>query len=147
MKKPDTLISHEFVEFIPAKRSERTIYVSIEYATAVHSCFCGCGGKVVTPISPTGWKLTFDGDTVALYPSVGNWALPCRSHYWIDRDRAVWAGDMTQEQIDRGRQRDQHARETYFGPSGKRENVMVIQPEAEPELGVLAKFRRWLFRK
>lgn len=99
------------------------------------------------PISPTGWKLTFDGDTVALYPSVGNWALPCRSHYWIDRNRVVWAGDMTQEQIDRGRLRDQHARDSYFGPSGKPKNVVVMQREAERKPGLLARLRKLLLGK
>jgi len=34
---------------------------------------------VVTPLSPTGWSLIFDGETVSLYPSIGNWNFPCRS--------------------------------------------------------------------
>ena len=60
-------IKHEFVEFIPKEREEGVLYVSIPYATAVHNCFCGCGLKVVTPISPVGWQLTFDGETVTFY--------------------------------------------------------------------------------
>jgi hypothetical protein len=110
-------IEHEFVEFIPAEPDRRTIYISIAYATAVHNCFCGCGLKVVTPISPTGWQLTFDGDTVTLTPSVGNWGFRCRSHYWIKRDRVIWAGEMSQQQIEAGRGRDRAAREAYFGAS------------------------------
>ena len=50
-------IKHEFVEFIPQERQEGVLYVSIPYATAVHNCLCGCGLKVVTPISPVGWQL------------------------------------------------------------------------------------------
>src|SRR5580700_6047571 len=113
--KKDFPITHEFVEFIPDQRAERTLYVSIPYATAVHNCFCGCGTKVVTPINPTGWQLIFDGDTVSLYPSVGNHQYPCRSHYCIERDRVVWARAMTQDEIEGGRAGDRAARERYFG--------------------------------
>lgn len=65
-------IKHEFVEFIPKERQEGVLYVSIPYGTAVHNCFCGWALKVVTPISPVGWQLTFDGETVTPFPSVGN---------------------------------------------------------------------------
>ena len=68
-----TSIDHEFVEFIPSELQEAVLYVSIPYATAVHQCACGCGNKVVTPISPVDWQLLFDGETVSLTPSIGNW--------------------------------------------------------------------------
>ncbi|MGO8935522.1 MAG: DUF6527 family protein [Terracidiphilus sp.] len=108
-------IKHEFVEFIPKERQEGILYVSIPYATAVHNCFCGCGLKVVTPISPVGWQLTFDGETVTLFPSVGSWNFPCRSHYFIRRDTVVWGESMSQYEIERGRARDQKARDQHFG--------------------------------
>lgn len=107
-------IKHEFVEFIPKERKEGVLYVSIPYATAVHNCFCGCGLKVVTPISPVGWQLTLDGETVTLFPSVGSWNFPCRSHYFIRRDTVV-GGNMSQYEIERGRARDQKARDEHFG--------------------------------
>jgi Family of unknown function (DUF6527) len=127
--KKDVAIVHEFVEFIPEKIAERTLYISIPYATAVHNCFCGCGTKVVTPIHPTGWRLTFDGDTVSLYPSVGNHQYPCQSHYWVERGRAIWAPDMTQEQIRAGRAHDRAARERYFSQSSLRPAVSNIAPK------------------
>ena len=108
-------IKHEFVEFIPKERQEGVLYVSIPYATAVHSCFCGCGLKVVTPISPVGWQLTFDGETVTLFPSIGSWSFPCRSHYFIRRDTVVCGEDMSQYEIELGRARDQKARNQHFG--------------------------------
>jgi len=113
MKRPFK-IRHEFVEFIPKEREEGVIYVSIPYATAVHNCFCGCGTKVVTPISPVAWQLTFDGEVVSLSPSVGNWAYACRSHYFIRRDTVVWAGSMSADEIAWGRARDRSARESHF---------------------------------
>jgi hypothetical protein len=108
-------IKHEFVEFIPKEREDGVLYVSIPYATAVHSCFCGCGLKVVTPISPVGWQLTFDGESVTLFPSVGSWNFPCRSHYFIRRDVVVWGENMSQREIELGRARDHQARDQHFG--------------------------------
>jgi len=53
-------MEHKFVEFIPAKPEEGILYISIEYKTATHLCACGCGERVVTPLSPVDWKLTFN---------------------------------------------------------------------------------------
>ena len=107
-------IRHEFVEFIPKDREDGVLYVSIPYATAVHNCFCGCGLKVVTPISPVGWMFAYDGETVSLSPSVGNWSFPCRSHYFIRHDTVVWARNMSQDEIEWGRARDRMARAEHF---------------------------------
>ena len=112
-------VTHEFVEFIPKDRQEGVLYISIPFATAVHNCFCGCGTKVVTPLSPVFWKLIFDGETVSLSPSIGNWDFPCRSHYYVRRNTVVWEQDMTQEEIDWGRNRDRRARERHFEPGAE----------------------------
>jgi hypothetical protein len=108
-------IKHEFVEYIPEKRQEGVLYISIPYATAVHNCFCGCGLKVATSISPVGWKLTFDGETVTLFPSIGSWSFPCRSHYFIRRNTVLWSVEMSEEEIEWGRAQDRKARGGYFG--------------------------------
>lgn len=113
--RPSLKIRHEFVEFIPKEREPGVIYISIPYATAVHDCFCGCKTKVVTPISPTGWQLFYDGESISFYPSVGNWAFACRSHYWIKHGWVVWAGDMSPGEIAAGRAQDRALRDTYSG--------------------------------
>lgn len=82
---------HKFVEYIPDKLENRTVYVSIRFATAVHKCCCGCGYEVVTPLSPSGWQLSYDGESISLWPSIGNWNFPCKSHYWIKNDSVKWA--------------------------------------------------------
>ena len=69
-------VEPEFVEFIPAGLTEGKLYVSMLYATTVHLCACGCGNKVVLPLSPAEWQLYFDGESVSLTPSVGNWEYP-----------------------------------------------------------------------
>jgi hypothetical protein len=112
--RPPAKIRHAFVEFIPKEREEGVVYVSIPYATAVHNCFCGCGTKVVTPISPVGWRVIYDGESISLTPSVGNWAFPCRAHYFIREDTVVWAGNMTQDEIAWARGRDRAAREAHY---------------------------------
>lgn len=79
-----------FVEFLPDDLEPGKLYISMQYATASHKCCCGCGRDVVTPISPTDWQLAFDGRSISLTPSIGNWSYPCRSHYWICHNRVVW---------------------------------------------------------
>ena len=101
--KPEIVLKHEFVEFIPDDLEEGTIYVSIRFATASHLCCCGCGDKVVTPIRPTDWKLIFDGKTISLDPSIGNWSFACKSHYWIRNNKVRWAAPWSKEEIDAGR--------------------------------------------
>jgi hypothetical protein len=109
------VLKHEFVDFIPDELEQGTIYISIRFATASHFCLCGCGNKVVTPIRPTDWTLIFDGKTVSLHPSIGNWRFPCRSHYWIRNNHAKWAPKWTLGKISRGRRMDASAKRKYFG--------------------------------
>lgn len=92
MKTPG-VISHRFVHFIPqaSEIEDGVVYVSISFATAIHRCCCGCGNEVVTPFHPNQWRLIFDGESISLSPSIGNWGFDCQSHYWITRDRVLWA--------------------------------------------------------
>lgn len=99
-------LTHCFVESIPQEIAPGELYISVEFATAIHLCCCGCGGEVVTPLSPTDWKMTFDGESISLHPSIGNWSLPCRSHYWIRRNRIDWASQWSDEEIAAGRRED-----------------------------------------
>jgi hypothetical protein len=78
-----------FSEYIPSELEPETLYISMEFSTAVHLCACGCGSKVVTPFGKREWVLTYDG-TASLRPSVGNGPQPCRSHYFIEGDRIDW---------------------------------------------------------
>lgn len=112
--KQDIILKHEFVEFIPVELQPGTIYISIRFGTAVHLCVCGCGSKVVTPLRPTDWKLIFDGKTVSLDPSIGNWSFQCQSHYWIQNNKVRWAPRWTKSEIDAGRAYDRLAKAEYF---------------------------------
>ena len=82
--------SYEFVEFIPKDIEDGKLYISIPYKVMKHKCACGCGEDVVLPIdSISGWELTFNGDSISVEPSIGNWDLKCQSHYYIKKNRTV----------------------------------------------------------
>ena len=93
-------LQHRFVEFIPttSKLEDGILYISLEYATATHKCACGCGNKVVTPISKRDWQLYFDGESISLSPSIGNWNFKCQSHYWIRNSRIIDAPSRSKKE-------------------------------------------------
>ena len=111
----------EFVDHIPEVLSDQKLYISMTYATAVHKCCCGCGREVVTPLSPTGWQLTFDGKSVSLRPSIGSWSLPCQSHYSITNSTVMWEPRWTKQQIANGHAHEAKAKEMFF--TDKRESL------------------------
>lgn len=111
---------HKFVKNIPDTIENGMVYVSVDYSTAIHKCCCGCGNEIVTPISPTDWKLSFDGETISLYPSIGNWSLPCQSHYWITNNEVEWAPKWTKRQIERGRIEEKQDKEKFYGKKKRR---------------------------
>ena len=45
------------------------------------------------PVPGKGWKMFFDGHNVSLTPSIGLSYLPCRSHYFIIKNKIVWCDD------------------------------------------------------
>jgi len=96
----------EFVDSVPEIIKERKLYISISFSTAIHLCPCGCKEEVVTKIAPHRWNMTYDGETVSLYPSVGNWSLPCKSHYWIKKNKVVWAESWSAKRIEKVREKE-----------------------------------------
>ena len=122
-------LAHKFVKNVSEELEDGVLYISVEYASAIHKCCCGCGSEVVTPFSPTDWKLIFEGKTVSLYPSIGNWSLKCRSHYWITNSEVRWARKWTRHEIEYGRKQDEADKMAYYqgkqpskgrSPRGKR---------------------------
>lgn len=81
-----------YVEYVPEILEPNKLYISETYRTIVHSCLCGCGEKVVTPISqPDDWKLIKhdnDGTKISMVPSIGNYSFDCKSHYIITKNIA-----------------------------------------------------------
>ena len=109
-----TILEHRFVQHAPQDLEGGILYISMECCTVIHLCCCGCGREVVTPLSPTDWKMTFDGEAVSLIPSIGNWNLPCRSHYFIRRNGVVEAPAWSNKMVNESYRRDQAAKAAYY---------------------------------
>lgn len=108
------MVQHKFVKLIPQNLIQGEIYISIEYKTVTHLCICGCGEEVVTPITPTDWKLIFNGSSISLHPSIGNWDFKCKSHYWIKENKVVWASNWDKKQIDLVKKQDVFNKQKYY---------------------------------
>src|SRR5680860_635512 len=113
-------IRPDFVEFVPKELEDGVLYISVPYSITVHKCACGCGSKITLPISPAKWHFSWDGDSISVWPSVGNWSYPCQSHYWIEQNRIEWAPKMTQEKIEANRAWDKADRENYLNSHTQR---------------------------
>lgn len=90
-------LTNAFVRSVPDELERGVLYVSMEFASAIHLCACGCARQVVTPLARDGWTLTYRGGGITLSPSIGNWKLPCRSHYWIRDGQIEWAQDSVKD--------------------------------------------------
>lgn len=144
-----TVLQHKFVESVPRQLEPDTLYVSIRFATVIHQCCCGCGMRMVTPLSPSQWSVTFDGQTISLHPSIGNWSSPCRSHYWIRENKVIWARDITADQVRKVEQRDIAANRAVFDkvqPSGPKANS-TSTPSNANSLPPIPKAKRWWSRR
>jgi hypothetical protein len=135
-------LTHEFVKNIPDNLENGKIYISMEYATAIHKCCCGCGNEIVTPLSPTDWKLTFDGETISLNPSIGNWSLKCKSHYWIQYGEVIMAPKWSQKQIKDNTKWDFQNKRNYF----EKDLSTSINTKSVPK-SIFKKLSRLLFSK
>lgn len=89
-------MNREFVHRVPAELEEGILYICLDCDVVVHKCACGCGEKVVLPLSPEHWKLTYDGE-VTLSPSIGNYQYECKSHYFIRNGKVVWVESFKEE--------------------------------------------------
>lgn len=132
------ILETKFVEFVPSVLAEGTLYISMEYGTVVHQCACGCGNKVVTPLTPTDWRITYNGETVSLNPSVGSWNLPCKSHYWIEENEVIWAELWSNEQIEAGRSAEKLAKVNHYAESAVQET-----PVEEKQPSLWTRIKSW----
>lgn len=139
--RPAGTLTHQFVENVPDELEDRVLYVSMLYATVIHLCVCGCRREVVTPLSPAEWQLTFDGETISLSPSVGNWNFPCQSHYWIRRNRVRWASPWTAQEIATGRVRDRQDMRNYLERATAED--VETRPEAQHRRGRPIHWKFW----
>lgn len=90
------------VVYMPDELEAGKLYVSIYFNCSIHLCPCGCGEKIVLPFytdkdpedsirRTMGWEYREVNGLVTFSPSVGNWKLPCRTHYFIENNKIRWA--------------------------------------------------------
>jgi hypothetical protein len=107
-------IALQHVKYMPSQLSEGTLYVSDEYALAGHLCACGCGTKVITPLGAAEWTYSERNGRPTLHPSIGNWQLYCKSHYFIREGQIHWAREWSDLEVVAGRAAEQERRQAYY---------------------------------
>ncbi|MBN8669375.1 MAG: hypothetical protein J0L80_01730 [Chitinophagales bacterium] len=112
-------VNLEKVESIPKSIDEGILYVSERFKVAAHLCPCGCLTKIITPLGPHEWSLSVKAGKPSLYPSVGNWQLPCRTHYWIRDGKIEWSYSWTDKEIKHGRAREQKKLKEYYSSKNR----------------------------
>lgn len=145
-----TYIRPEFVDFVPKDLVEGVLYISEKYRTASHKCACGCGERVVTPLTPADWQLRKQGNLVTLSPSIGNWNYACQSHYFIRSNQIQWAKPYSKAQIDRVQRKDRADKERYIdGLNHRQENADNIagasgrRPQSGANDGIWKQITTW----
>lgn len=118
-------IEPAFVESFPDELEPGTLYVSARFSTAAHLCACGCGSQVITPLSPAQWTVILNG-AISVRPSIGNWVLPCQSHYFIDSGRIRWAKPFSDREIRDNQAADARALEPALRPSWVRRLLATL---------------------
>jgi len=113
-------ITLQRVKYLPRELAPGILYVSEEFAVAGHVCACGCGNKVITPLGAAEWKFTERNRRPTLHPSVGNWQLPCRSHYVIAEGQIRWLNEWSDEQVAAGRRAEEQQRQAYYASRARR---------------------------
>jgi uncharacterized protein DUF6527 len=131
-------VTPEFVMYIPEELAEGIVYVSIQYKVVAHLCCCGCGEKVVTPLDPAQWSVTYDGETISLDHSIAGG--DCNSHYFIKRGTVSWAPTLTERQLALAARRDQAAVHGRPMPAG--EDTQADAPIDAAHISWWTKMRR-----
>lgn len=107
-------ISLREVHYLPKDLEEGYLYVSEEFGIAGHLCACGCKSKVITPLEPTEWSIKIVDGKPSLDPSIGNWELPCKSHYWIIDGTIEWSYSWSEARIKEGRASEEQRRKLFY---------------------------------
>lgn len=132
-------VRHQFVDSIPERMDNGIVYVSIPFDMAAHRCCCGCGNEVFTPLAPHRWRVTYDGATISLADSIGNWSFPCQSHYFITRNEVLWCDRWTPQQIEAGRQ---HTKESIAQAASSAPEPVRVPPQSRFLRRMLDRLRR-----
>src|SRR6476620_5497878 len=124
----------KLIDHLPIHLEEGILYVSEEFEIAGHLCPCGCGSKVITPLGINEWSLSTHDEKPTLKPSIGNWQLPCQSHYWIDDGEILWSYGWSEEEIKAGHLAEELQRKEYYDK--------MLQT-VTPQISMLKSIQKW----
>lgn len=151
-----TKMAHRLVIQIPEELEDGILYVSMQFGTVVHRCACGCGEEVVTPLGPAEWQLSYDGRSISLAPSIGNWSFPCRSHYWIESGKVCWTRGFSMNEISQVRTKARNRRQNFYldgtvEPLDQEANEVATEESfSDKKNGIwhraLSKFQDWFWK-
>ncbi len=99
-----------WVDDMPPSLEPGNLYISVKHRLTEHLCACGCGAEVSLPLGRNEWRIEYDGESVTVRPSIGNWRLPCRSHYIIDGGHTRWCPAWTEKEVRMGQAADRKAK-------------------------------------
>jgi hypothetical protein len=99
------------------------------------------GSGFLGVVDPGDWKLVFDGETISLSPSVGSWNLSCLSHYWIRRNRILWAPRWSEARVQRARNHERALEER--SPETGESDAVITASDIEEEASVWSILRKW----
>lgn len=114
------------VKYLPNDLESGILYVSKKYGVVGHLCPCGCGNKVITPLDPFEWSIKINNGEASLFPSIGNWQLECKSHYWIQKGKIIWCSQWSEDDIKKGFETEETERKLYFEKTNYRRNRWSI---------------------
>lgn len=77
-----------------------------------------------------------------MWPSVGNWGLPCRAHYVITYGRVEWARAYNHDEVALNRGRDRAALDRVDW--GRAFETPPVHVSSDPEEGTKSETRGWL---
>jgi hypothetical protein len=126
---------------MPEIIKDGVLYISLDYGTVIHNCACGCGSEVNTPLSPTGWKMIYNGETITLNPSVGNWSFDCKSHYWITEGKIEWASTWSDGRIKKIRKVENNERHKFY--ESKKPTPVIIETDEKQDLEEPLSKKKW----
>jgi len=119
---------------MPKQLFSGILYVSEEFKVTAHLCPCGCNNKIITPITPVNWMYTEYNNTPTLSPSISNWQLPCKSHYWITKGNIVWSYKLSKEEASESWMAEEKIRMAFY------EN----QQYSIKNLSLFERFKEWI---
>jgi hypothetical protein len=98
-----------------------------------------CGKEVVKPLSPTDWKLIFEGKFISLDLSIGNWSFALQASLLDTRRQGPMDGNVVPRR---------NLRRKSKGPTGERDvfqecHYFICRRWPETDLKFLAQIPSW----